>query len=60
MRRVAIKVRAPDPELLLARIDPFPQLFARGESRQTGLALEAHEIGRKPVAVTAAAAAAMK
>src|ERR1043165_848891 len=60
MRRIPIKIRAPDPEVLLVRIDPFPKLFARGETLQTGLALDAHEIGRKSMAVAAAAAPAMK
>ena len=27
MRRVSIEIRAPDPELLLVRIDPLPQLY---------------------------------
>src|SRR3954451_6814759 len=53
MRRVSIEVRAPDPKFSLARIDPLPQLYGRGEARQTGFALDAHEIGRKPVAVAA-------
>src|SRR5205085_6203123 len=60
MRRVSIEVRAPDPKFSLARIDPLPQLDGRGEARQTGFALDADEIGRKPVAVAAAAAAAVK
>src|SRR3954451_21051443 len=59
MRRVSIEIRAPDPKLVLVRIDPLPQLFTRSVSLQTGLALDAHEIGCKPVAVAAAAAAAM-
>src|SRR5580765_7795944 len=59
MRRISIKVGAGDPKFLLARIDPLPQFYGRGESLQTGLALDAHEISRKPVAVAAAAAAAM-
>jgi hypothetical protein len=28
MRGVSIEIRAPDPKLLLVRIDPLPQLFA--------------------------------
>ena len=50
----------PDPELRLVRIDPLPQHFARGESLQTGLPLDAHEIDGKPVAIAAAAAPAVK
>jgi len=34
-------------------IDPLPQLFACGGSLHTALALDAHDIGRKPVAITA-------
>src|SRR5262245_65785658 len=60
MRGVAIEVGAPDPELLLVRIDPLPQHLADGESLQTGLALDAHKIDGKPVAVAPAAAAAME
>src|SRR5436190_17838236 len=59
MRRVSIKVRAPGPKFLVARIDPLPQLYGRGESVQTRFPFYAHEIGRKPVTVAAAAAAAM-
>ena len=60
MRGVSIAVGASDPKLLLVRIDPLPQLFADGESLQTGLALDADEIDGKPVAVAAAAAPAVK
>ena len=55
-----MKVRAPDPKLLLARIEPLPQLDGRGEALHSGFALDADEIDREPVAVAAAAAAAMK
>ena len=60
MRGVAIEIRPPDAKLLLVRINPLPQHFARGESLQTGLALDAHEVDGKPVAVAAAAAPAME
>jgi hypothetical protein len=60
MRGVSIEIRAPDPKLRLVRIDPLPQLFACGDSLQTGLALDAHEIDRKAVAVAAAAAPTVK
>jgi hypothetical protein len=33
------------------RIDPLPQLFACGESLNAGVALDTHEIGRKPMAI---------
>ena len=59
MRRVSIEIRASDPKLVLMRIDPLPQLWGRGESLRTVLALDAHEIGRKPVTVAAAPAPAV-
>ena len=54
VRRVSIEIRTRDPKLLLMRIDPLPQLLGRGVSLRTVLAFDAHEIGRKPVAVPAA------
>src|SRR5262245_59472307 len=60
MRRVSIEIRARDSKLALVRINPLPQLFARGVALQTGLALDAYEIGRNPVPVATAAAPAMK
>src|SRR4030088_734069 len=51
---VSIEIRASDPEPLLMRIDPLPQLFACGESLHAGIALDAHEISRKPVRIAAA------
>ena len=59
VRRVSIEIRTRDPKLLLMCIDPLPQLLGRGVSLRTVLALDAHEIGRKPVAVPAAPAPAM-
>ena len=59
MRRVAIEIRSPDPKLVLVGIDPFPQLLALEVSLHTGVTPYAHEIGRKPVAIAAAAAPAM-
>ena len=50
MRRVSIEIWPADPELLLVRIDPLPQHFACGESLQTGLPLDAHEIDGKEYA----------
>jgi hypothetical protein len=48
--RVSIEIWPADPKLRLVRIDPLPQLFACGESLQTGLPLDAHEIDGKSVA----------
>src|SRR5829696_8952836 len=60
VRRVSIEIRARDPKLLLMRIDPLPQLLGRCVPLRAVFAFDAHEIGRKPVAVPAAAAPAMK
>src|SRR6516164_2521332 len=60
MWRISIEIWPADPKLLLVRIDPLPQHFACGESLQTGLTLDAHEIDGKPVAIAAAAAPAVK
>ena len=59
MRRVPIEIRSSDSKFFFVRIDPFPQLPAGSQSLRTGLALYAHKIGRSPVAVAAAEAAAM-
>src|SRR6266700_7838030 len=59
MRRIFIEIRSPDPKLFAVRIDPLPQVFARTPSLRTCLALYTHEIGRKPVAIAAAAAPTM-
>src|SRR5215211_7385503 len=59
MRRVSISIGAADPKLLLVRIDPLPQLLARGVALHTSVAFDAHEIDRNPVAIAAAAAPPM-
>src|SRR5436189_5553230 len=56
---IFIEVRSADPKLLAVRVDPLPQAFARNTSLRPCLALYAHEIGRKPVAIAAAAAPTM-
>ena len=50
MWRISIEIWPADPKLGLVRIDPLPQLFARGESLQTGRPLDAHEIDGKEYA----------
>src|SRR5712691_1571455 len=59
MRRISIEIRSPDPELFAVRIDPLPQYLTGTQSLRTRCALDAHEIGRKPVAIAAPAAPAM-
>src|SRR5262249_25615643 len=56
---VAIAIRAPDPKLLLVRIDPLPQHVARRRSLGTGVALDTDKIGREAVPIAAAPASAM-
>jgi hypothetical protein len=60
MWRVSIEIWSADPKLGLVRIDPLPQLFACGESLQTGLPLDAHEIDGEPMTIATAAAPAVK
>src|SRR5512132_425253 len=59
MRWILVEVRTADAKLLFVRIDPLPQDFTRRTSLRTCLALHAHKIGCKPMAIAAAAAAAM-
>ena len=59
MRRILVEIRSPDPKFFFVRVDPLPQDFTPRASLRTRLALDAHEIGRKPMAVAAAAAPAM-
>src|SRR5207253_11491707 len=49
----------PDPVRAAARVDPLPQFLARGPALVARLALDADDVGRKPVAVAAAAAASV-
>src|SRR5215475_6489045 len=60
MRRIAVEIGAPDSELFLVLVDPLPQDFAVSETLHPRVALHAHEIDRKAVAVAAAAAAAVE
>jgi hypothetical protein len=59
VRRVSIEIRSPDTKFLFVRINPLPQLLARDVSLKPRAALNAHEIGRKPVTVAASPAPAM-
>ena len=54
MRRVFISIWPPDSKFLAVIIDPFPQTLTGNGSLRACLALYAHEIDRKPVAVAAA------
>src|SRR5215469_15398821 len=59
MRWILVEVWSPDPKFFLVRIDPLPQTFTPRAPLGTCPALYADEIGRKPMAIAATAAAAM-
>src|SRR5260370_19951765 len=59
MRWIFIEIRSPDSKLVPVSIDPFPQAFSGNPSLRLCRAFDAHDIGRKPVAIAAAAAPAM-
>src|SRR5262245_14456170 len=59
MRWIPVEIRTADPNLLFVRIDPLPQDFTRRTSLCTCLALHAHKISCKPIAIATAAAPAM-
>src|SRR6516225_4966556 len=59
MRWILVEIRSRDPEFFFVRVDPLPQDFTPRASLHTRLALHAHEIGRKPMAIATAAAPAM-
>src|SRR5258708_9263865 len=51
MRWVSIEIWSSDSKLFFVRIDPFPQLPTVNQSLCTCLALDAHDIGRSPLAI---------
>jgi len=59
MRRISVEIRPPDPKLLPMFIDSFPEDFRGSPSLIPCPALDAYDIGRKPVAVATAEAPAM-
>ena len=59
MRRISIEIRSPDSILLAVCIDPFPQGFSGNPSLRLCRALDAHDVGRKPVTIAAAEAPAV-
>ena len=52
---IPIEIRPPDPEFLAVRIDPLPHASACKPSLCACCALHTDEIGRKPMAIAAAA-----
>src|SRR5262245_45758015 len=59
MRGIAVEIGTPDAEILAVGIDPFPEGFGRNPALRLGRALGADDVGRKPVAIAAAGAAAV-
>src|SRR5215813_11253043 len=59
MRWIPVEIRPPDPKLFFVLVDPFPQDFTPRASLGTRVAVHAHDIGRKPMAIATAAAATM-
>jgi integrase len=54
MRRIFVEIRSPDSKLRSVCIDPFPQAFSGNPSLCPCRAIDAHDIGRKAVAIAAA------
>src|SRR5712675_2121436 len=59
MRWIEGEIRSSDPELLAVRIHPFPEGFGRSPALRPICAVDAHDVGCKPVAIAAAKAAAV-
>src|SRR5215469_7326637 len=59
MRWILVEIRPPDPKFFFVRVDPLPQDITPRASLRTCLALHAHEISRKPMAIATTAAPAM-
>src|SRR6516165_9865543 len=59
MRWILVEIWSPDAKFFFVGVDPLPQDFTPRASLRTRLALHAHDIGRKPVAIATAAAPAM-
>ena len=59
VRRIPAEIGPPDAEFWPVRIDPLPELFSGGAPLRSRVALDAHNVGGKAVAITAVRAAAM-
>src|SRR6516162_9027871 len=59
MRWILVEIRPADPKFFFVRVDPFPQDVTPRASVRTRVALHAHEVGRKPMAIATAAAPTM-
>ena len=56
VRRISIEIRSPDSKLFPMCIDPFPEAFTGSPSLIPCPAIDAHDIGCKPVAIATAKA----
>src|SRR5690349_7019206 len=56
MRRIAVVIGPPDAVFLAVLVDPAPEGFAGRLPHCAGRAVDAHDVGRKPVAIAAAEA----
>src|SRR6476469_9956071 len=59
MWRVPAEIWAPDSKLLPVRINPLPELFGGSLSLVASVALDTHDIGRKPMPIATAETPAM-
>src|SRR5437667_7988861 len=59
VRRVPAKIWPCDSKLLCMSIDPFPKFFGGRPPLRACRAFDAHDVGRKPVAIATAEATAM-
>ena len=59
VRRIPAEIGPPDAELLAVGIDPFPERFTGGQTLGPRRAIDADDIGRQPMAIASAQAAAV-
>ena len=59
MGRIPVEIGPPDSKILAVLVDPLPELFGGDPSLRAAVALDAHDVGRKPAAIAATGTAAM-
>src|SRR4029453_13824639 len=57
--RIPVEIGPTDAIFLAVRVDPLPELLGRDPSLRAAVALDAHNVGRKPAAIAATGTAAM-
>src|SRR4051812_31788863 len=60
MRRISAEIGPADAEFLAVLVDPLPEGFGGNPALRPGRAVDADDVGREPMAVAAAEAAAME